>query len=591
MRHPRHTPGSRTLLAAACALAVAVGGASTAAAEFSEVVPGVTYERLARPGQIIHVVRVIQGPRISIRPVLTGGSPSQRGRLTDAMRARLGDGAVVGVNGDYFNLDHAYPSGLLVVGGELVNEPEPTRSALLFPATGQLATAKVALAGTWQAVDPSVPTQPRTFAGVNRPSERADETLIYTSRYGTLTPVGDRVDALIALDPPGVVGINTPVTGTVQSVSPGGGSGIGPGKLVISGAGVGGDEVLADLSTPEGVPKRRVTLTFGIAGIPPDVTDAIGGGPTLVQDGVAITAVNEGFTTGQIGLRTSRTAIGQTTDGTILLVTAEGPVQSSRGMTMAEQAALLVSLGARTAVGMDGGGSALMSIRDRLVTPWASERAISDAVVVSYTGVQLSAPDALISPNGDGVAERTRTTARAPTSGMVRITLARPNGRAVKMLYAGPLGPAGRKITLAQSTLRAKDGRYRVIARFVPGDGSGPTAQSQNVTVDRTLGFLRLRKVGRAPATKLRIGFRLTKSARATIVVRDAKGGPVKLLVRNRLIRAGNRAVTYDLKRARKPLKPGVYTVSVSVRTKQGEPTLSGRVRVTAPKRPAAPGA
>jgi hypothetical protein len=588
MRHLPLRPRPRPVLIAACALAVAVGGASTAAAEISEVVPGVTYERLARPGQVIHVVRVIQGPRISIRPVLTGGAPSQRGRLTNAMRARLGDGAVVGVNGDYFNLDNAYPSGLLMVGGELVSEPEPTRSALLFPASGSLVSAKVALAGTWQASDVNVPTPflSRTFAGVNRPSERANETLIYTSRYGTLTPTGDRVDALIALDSPGVVGINTPVTGTVQSINPGGGSGIGPGKLVISGAGVGGDEVLADL-----IPNRRVALTFGIAGVPADVTDAIGGGPTLVQDGVAITAVSEGFTSGQIGSRTSRTAIGQTADGTILLVTVEGPLQSSRGMTMAEQAALLVSLGARTAVGMDGGGSAMMSIRDSLVTPWATERAISDAVVVSYNGVQLSAPAPFISPNGDGVAERTLTTARAPTKGTVRITLANPNGRAVKMLYAGPLGPAGRKITLAQRTLRAKDGRYRVIARFVPGDGSGTTAQSQNVTVDRTLGFLRLRKIGKATATKLQIGFRLTKAARATIVVRDATGGSVKLIFRNRLIRAGARAVTYDLKRARKPLKPGIYTVNVSVRTKQGEPTLSGRVRVTAPKRPAAPGA
>jgi hypothetical protein len=173
----------------------------------------------------------------------------------------------------------------------------------------------------------------------------------------------------------------------------------------------------------------------------------------------------------------------------------------------------------------------------------------------------------------------------------VRITLATQNGKAVKMLYTGPLGPAGRQITLAQSTLKAKDGRYRVVARFVPADGSGPTAQSQNVTVDRTLGFLRLRKTGKAPATKLQVGFRLTKAARATIVVRDAKGGAVKVVSRNHLLRPGARTVTYDLKRKGKRLKPGIYTVTVSVRTKQGEPVLSGRVRVTAPKRPAARGA
>ena len=108
--------------------------------------PGITYERVARPGQVIHVVRVVQGSLISIHPILTGGSPSQRGRLTSAMRARLGSGAVVGVNGDYFNLENAYPSGLLMSGGEIVSEPEATRSALLFPANGPLLTAKVQLA-------------------------------------------------------------------------------------------------------------------------------------------------------------------------------------------------------------------------------------------------------------------------------------------------------------------------------------------------------------------------------------------------------------------------------------------------------------
>ena len=307
--------------------------------------PGITYERLTPPGQVIHVVRLVQGPLTSIHPILTGGAPSQRGRLTSAMRARLGDGAVVGVNGDYFNLDNAYPSGLLMVGGELVSEPEPTRSALLFPASGQLLTAKVELAGTWQAVDPNVPALPqRTFSGVNRPQERPNETLVYTSRYGTVTPFGDRVDALISLDPPGIASPNTPLTGTVQTIQPGGGTGIGPGKLVISGVGQDGDEILADLFKD-----RRVTITFGIPGIPGGVPDAIGGGPALVQDGVAITGVSEGFTPGQIGTRTSRTAIGQAADGTVLLVSVEGPPQGSRGLSMTEQADLMVSLGARTA--------------------------------------------------------------------------------------------------------------------------------------------------------------------------------------------------------------------------------------------------
>ncbi len=564
-----------------------VGGVGMARAEPTKVVPGVTYERVQTPGQVVHVVRVRQGPLIDIRPVLTTGVPSRRTPLTSAMRARLGDGAVVGVNGDYFNLDSAYPSGLLMTAGELISEPEPTRSALVFGVGGALAAAQVELVGTWQASDPADPTPfpARTFIGVNRPPERASETLLYTPRYGDVTPTGDRVDALITMDDPAAPAINRPLTGTVHSVTPGGAVGIRPGMLVLSGVGAAGDNVTADL-----VPGRRITITATIAGLPADTLAAIGGGPALVQNGVALTSVTEGFSSGQIATPTSRTAIGQTADGTVLLVTAEGPFQGSRGVAMAEQAQLLQSLGAQTAVGMDGGGSATMALRDNLVIPWSAERAITDAVVVSYAGVQLTKPAPFLSPNGDGVDERSATTARSATSGSVRVALARSNGRPIRNLYRGPLGPEGRKLDLDAKTLSVPDGKYRIIARLTPSDGSRSTAHIQDVTIDRTLGFVRASKVGTAAAQQARIRFRLTKPTRLTIVVKDAKGGAVKVLFRNRRLAKGSWATLWDMTRKDKRVKPGLYTFVVSASTPLGRPTLAARVRVTAlPKKPAAP--
>jgi hypothetical protein len=576
--HGRH----RTARRGAAAIATAAVLAAPASGEISPVVPGVTYERLTRPGQVIHVTRVVPGPLISIRPVLTAGAPTRRGRLTDAMRARLGDGAVAGVNGDYFNLANGYPSGVLLTRGTLVSEPEPARSALVFPPSGALTAARLTLIGSWQASDPLVPDgfPQQPVSGLNRPPEQANETIVFTSDYGELTPTGNRVDALIDLDAPAQVGVDQPVTGTVQSIGEGGGSGVAPGKLVISGAGTGAAAILSDLGA---VPGRRVSLTLGLDGLTPGAQHAIGGGPTLVQDGVPIAAVAEGFSSSQIASRTSRTAIGQAADSTILLVAVEGPAQGSRGVTMVEQARLLAQLGAQTAVGMDGGGSSMMAIRDRLVTPWRSERAISDAVVVAYGGVQLTQPQGFLSPNGDGVADRTQTTARAARNGTVRITLARANGTTVKTLYRGPLGPGGRRLTVAPASLRVSDGRYRVVARFTPGDGSAQTNHSHSVLVDRTLGHLRLRKVGPAPATRLRIGFRLAKPARVTITVHDARGKSVKLIVRGRRMGAGSHALTWDMRRAGKPLAPGLYRVGVRVRGPLGESRLTGGLRVPKP--------
>lgn len=580
-RRPTH---HRAFALRATAAAATLLMAGTASGEPTEVVPGVTYERVEQAGQVLHITRVTQGPLITVRPVLTAGVPTQRGTLTQAMGARLGDGAVIGVNGDYFNLENAYPSGLLISGGEIVSEPEATRSALMFPADGTLTSAKVELAGKWQASDPAVPAPflERSFIGVNRPAERANETIVYTPRYGDVTPSGDRVDALIAMDPPGLATVNQPLGGTVQTVQPGGRVGIGPGKLVISGVGSAGDGVLNDL-----VPGRRVMITFAIPGVPPNTPYAIGGGPALVSNGVALTNVTEGFTNGQIATRTSRTAVGQTADGSVLLVTAEGPLQGSRGITMEEQAAVMASLGARTAVGMDGGGSAMMALRDKLVTPWSSERAISNAVVVSYGGVQLTQPTQYITPNGDGIDDATRTVARSAKAGSGRVVLATAGGRAIKELYRGRLGPDGVRVDLGSKTFR-KDGAYRVVARVTPDDGSAATSHAQGVVSDRTLGYLKLRKVGKKPNTQLRIGFRLSRPARVTLLVRDAKGKSVKLLFRNRRVTTGRWSVPWDMKRGGKPLKPGIYTVIVRARSPYGEPMLFAKARVTATKPPSA---
>jgi Phosphodiester glycosidase len=581
-----HTPPRSPLVALAILVLVGLGTAGVAHADIRDVVPGISYERLELPGQVHHVMRVRQGPLIEIKPVLTAGVPSRRARLTDAMRGRLGEGAVIGVNGDYFNLDNAYPSGLLMTGGEVVSEPEATRSALIFGGGGQLSSAQVQLTGTWQASDPALPTPlpERTFIGVNRPAERANETVVYTPRYGDLTAPGDRVDAIITMDDPAGPAANRPLTGVVHSIHPGGGTGIGPGKLVISGTGTAGNAVLSDL-----IPGRRVTMSFTMAGLPADTVAALGGGPALVQGGIPLNSVSEGFSNGQIGTRTSRTAIGQTADGTVLLVTSEGTFQGSRGVSMVEQAQLMASLGAQTAVGMDGGGSAAMSLRDNLLIPWESERAITDALVVNYRGVQLTEPAPFLSPNGDGVDDRSATTVRSAIEGTVRVSLARPNGKTVKNLYKGPLGPSGVGLSLDAGSLGSRDGQYRIIARFTAGDGSGRTDHSHGVTIDRTLGFLRVAKVGAAPNTRVRVGFRITKTAPVTAVIRDANGGAVKVLFRNRRLAPGNWAALWDMTRKGKRVKPGVYTIVVAARSSVGDASLTARAKVAKIKKPKPP--
>ncbi|CAN0486088.1 unnamed protein product, partial [Phaeothamnion confervicola] len=191
---------------------------------------------------------------------------------------------------------------------------------------------------------------------------------------------------------------NQPRTGTVVGVGSGGGMMIGAGNMVITGVGSAGASLATDL--PLG---RAVGITPGLLSLPVGALDAIGGGPVLVRGGVAIPAAGEGFSSGQTTGRTTRSAVGRTADGTILLVTAEGPSQGSPGVTVAEQAELMRSLGADTAIAMDAGGSAQLTVRDQPVVAWSGTRSLSDVVVLSYRGITVQPLPFRLSPNADRV--------------------------------------------------------------------------------------------------------------------------------------------------------------------------------------------
>jgi hypothetical protein len=321
----------------------------------------------------------------------------------------------------------------------------------------------------------------------------------------------------------------------------------------------------------------------------------MGGGPLLVQGGVAVPAAGEGFSTAQIDPRTSRGAVGQTADGTILLVTTEGPGQGSLGMTTPELAQFMASLGAVTAMGLDSGGSAAMAVGDRLVSSRASERAISDALLVRYGGVQL-APLAAgrLSPNGDRLDDTVLASVRAPTLGRLSLTLDRRGGGAAATLAEGPFGPGAASVTVDPRALGVPDGPYRLTVRLTPDDGSPPTEQSRPLVLDGTLGSLRLRAarvaaVGRGkPRQELQARFELSRPARVTVTVQDASGRALRRLLVDRSLRAGSNLVAWDRTLQRRPAKAGAYTIVVQARTFLGTTGLASDVQLAGPPRPPA---
>ncbi|MDQ4095234.1 MAG: phosphodiester glycosidase family protein [Actinomycetota bacterium] len=123
-----------------------------------------------------------------------------------------------------------------------------------------------------------------------------------------------------------------------------------------------------------------VRLGWSLAGMP-GVMDAISGSPVLMQDGTVVAERCGGY----VCERHPRTGVGVTATGDILLVTVDGRRSSSVGMDLVEFARLFKWLGATSAVNLDGGGSATMVVRGRVVnspTDSGGERSVVSSLLV-----------------------------------------------------------------------------------------------------------------------------------------------------------------------------------------------------------------
>lgn len=141
------------------------------------------------------------------------------------------------------------------------------------------------------------------------------------------------------------------------------------------------------------------TVRIKVAIKPLDVTaadwvesaDVLPGGPLIVRRRRMTSPddwVREGFSHARHnGPRHPRTAIGMSRSGEMLLVTVDGRRPShSAGMTMWELAELMIDLGAKDALSLDGGGSTTMTVlgkvRNRISDP--VPRPVANALIVRY---------------------------------------------------------------------------------------------------------------------------------------------------------------------------------------------------------------
>jgi len=581
------------LLVASALAALAVAGvlSPAAAAETTQLLPGVTYEtgvQFTPHGPVaLHIVR---GPRpvglYRLQPVLSNDSVVLR-ETVSAMQRRLTTQATsVGVNGDFFSLADGRPSGILLRDGVLATPPNSSRSSTGITLDGLLDVRKVRFLGTWRGTG-----QRRALNFLNK-APGTNGMSLFTSDWGTATP---RIAGSFAvtLAPFSAATPNADLLAPVTATSQNGRVALGPGTAVLVARGAAAAKLQA-----EAQPGTTITLRLILQPEWATVADAIGGGPVLVRDGAPVYRSNEAFTTSQLVPRGPRSAVGQRADGSVLLVTTDGRQPGySVGMTNFELALALVRLGAVRGMALDGGGSSTLAFEGTVLNSPSDgkERAISTALMLQYYGVYAPPPtEAVVSPNGDGIAEVQSLSFKVVRPSTVTVTLTAPDRTVAAQESGGrepgtyevafppipplpPPPPEGEPAPEPVEPLPPAEGRWTFTVTSIDDQGLSSTA-TQRFAVNSTLGFLRVspsRLLLPPSGRNASIQWTQARVARVKVTVETTEGILVRTVV-NQKLEPGQQTVSWN-GRANwgKQVGGGRYVVKVTATNEFGAVTLS----------------
>jgi hypothetical protein len=574
----------RRLLATAAVLLLAVVLGAPAEAAPRVLWPGVTYElgvQFTPRGPV--AIHVLRGPRpgglTTLEPVLSNETVVDRETLTSMQRRLASQATAAGVNGDYFTFATGRPSGVLMREGGLVTPPNSARASAGVTTDGRLEVRRASFVGSWRGLGGN-----RVVRSLNAPPT-ADGSALYTDRYGPATPPLPGSVALVLFPFPAPTPEVDLVAPVVELRAGGGAVPIPAGGAVLLARGQSAAALTAETAVG-----ATVTVRLSLRPIWPGVLSAFGGGPQLVRDGVPLYRSGEKFTTRQLGPRAPRSAVGQLADGRVVLVAVDGRQPGySVGLTSFELAQALVRLGAVTGIGLDSGGSTTMAFDGALLNRPSDgrERSISTGVMLLYRGVFAPEPPPLVSPNGDGIAESPELGYRIVRPSSVTVTVRAPGGAAPLTSTASQL-PGTYPVPFPPTGGAAGPGKWSLDVSAVDDVGQA-SAITRTFVVDDTLGFLRVPRLRAVPpqGREIRLTWRLSRPARASVTVLDETGKLVRRLLGGARLLAGEQRVVWDGLGANRRRLAGSYTVRVVVASEVGRSELTAPILL---RRAAAPG-
>jgi len=509
-------------------VAAAVLLAPGAPAASRELWPGVTYEndvQFTPHGPV--ALNVLRGPRpgglTTLEPVVSNGTIVGRETLTGMQRRLASTAAMAGVNGDFFALATGRPSGMVMREGALISPPNGSRASAGVTTDGTLDIRRVAFAGSWDAG-----AGPHVLSALNA-APKAGRVALFTDAYGPATPpIAGSAAAILFPFPDAIPSVG--LSAQVAELR----SGSSPVSIPAGGAVLLARNAAASLLRKEAAVGLPITVGLSFKPDWPGIVAAVGGGPQIVREGAPVFRSGEAFTTNQLGQRAPRSAVGQTSDGRIVLVAVDGRQPGySVGLTNFELAQALVRLGAVTGMALDSGGSTTMAFDGTLLNRPSDgqERRISNALMFEYQGVFAFEPPPLVSPNGDGVDDTPGLRYRVYRPSTVSGALNGPGGETTPFppaqrqpgSYPVPFPGPSTASTSSASALAVGTWTLQLSATDDLGRESTIT---RTFVVDDTLGFVRAPRRWAVPpgGRAMSISWRLARPARVGVAILDEAG-------------------------------------------------------------------
>jgi hypothetical protein len=282
--------------------------------------------------------------------VAVKGAPGATGRkMTSLLLTELAATREVvgGVNADFFALTgfQGVPTGLLVSNGRVIVGPSAQPAVTIDGKGGpRLTTLVAAVTITHRGVV-------RETSNWNRPA--AAGVAVYDASWGAALDTASGVIEVVVegRDPGRVVRVDTALAGAAIPTI---------GETIVVGRTA--SSALKDWARSL-VPGDTMRVATSLGPFHP--REAVGGRPMLARDSVIVPEIE---TEGQASFRARnpRTALGVARNGRrLILAVIDGrQVPYSDGTTLRETAEIMLALGARDAINLDGGGSSTLVYRD-----------------------------------------------------------------------------------------------------------------------------------------------------------------------------------------------------------------------------------